>query len=202
MASNITSLNTPYLVLTGVVVIAIAFLFIVLQPIMQDINALQTTIAADTASLKTKKDFLETLDIKVKQLDSQTDVERQLSVVLPASERSQDVIRIINEYSNQAGLTTISVTNNSSQQAAQANAERSRGDGASTPDTVLVTTLDLSVRGSYDQLRTFLGLLEKSPRILDVTGLLIKEVAGQPGQVEAAVSIQLYSQHGAPIPGL
>ncbi len=202
MASNITSLNTPYLVLTGVVVIAIAFLFIVLQPIMQDINALQTTIVADTASLKTKKDFLETLDIKVKQLDSQTDVERQLSVVLPASERSQDVIRIINEYSNQAGLTTISVTNNSSQQAAQANAERSRGDGASTPDTVLVTTLDLSVRGSYDQLRTFLGLLEKSPRILDVTGLLIKEVAGQPGQVEAAVSIQLYSQHGAPIPGL
>lgn len=202
MASNITSLNTPYLVLTGVVVIAIAFLFIVLQPIMQDINALQTTIAADTASLKTKKDFLETLDIKVKQLDSQADVERQLSVVLPASERSQDVIRIINEYSNQAGLTTISVTNNSSQQAAQANAERSRGDGSSTPDTVLVTTLDLSVRGSYDQLRTFLGLLEKSPRILDVTGLLIKEVAGQPGQVEAAVSIQLYSQHGAPIPGL
>lgn len=202
MASNITSLNTPYLVLTGVVVIAIAFLFIVLQPIMQDINALQTTIAADTASLKTKKDFLETLDIKVKQLDSQADVERQLSVVLPASERSQDVIRIINEYSNQAGLTTISVTNNSSQQAAQANAERSRGDGSSTPDTVLVTTLDLSVKGSYSQLRTFLGLLEKSPRILDVTRLLIKEIGGQPGQIEAAVSLQLYSQHGAPIPGL
>lgn len=202
MASNITSLNTPYLVLTGVVVIAIAFLFIVLQPIMQDINALQTTIAADSASLKTKKDFLETLDIKVKQLDSQLDVERQLSVVLPASERSQDVIRIINEYANQAGLTTTSVTNNSSQQAAQANAERSRGEGASTSNTVLVTTLDLSVKGSYNQLRTFLGLLEKSPRILDVTGLLIKEVSGQPGQIEAAVSIQLYSQHGTPIPGL
>ncbi len=199
---NMTSLNTPYLLLTGVVIISVAVLFTVLQPMMDEINVIQSTIATDTESLRTKQEFLASLDVKVKQLQLQLDVERQLATVLPETDRVQDIIRILNEYANQSGLTTISVTNNSSRQEAQNNATRARGEGVVVPESVRISAFGLTIAGSYEQVRLFLGLLEKSPRILDVTSVSLKEAAGQPGRVDASITMQLYSQQKAQVPGL
>ncbi len=200
--ANMTSLNTPYLLLTGVVIISVAVLFTVLQPMMDEINVIQSTIATDTESLRTKQEFLASLDVKVKQLQLQLDVERQLATVLPETDRVQDIIRILNEYANQSGLTTISVTNNSSRQEAQNNATRARGEGVVVPESVRISAFGLTIAGSYEQVRLFLGLLEKSPRILDVTSVSLKEAAGQPGRVDASITMQLYSQQKAQVPGL
>ncbi len=200
--ANMTSLNTPYLLLTGVVIISVAVLFTVLQPMMDEINVIQSTIATDTESLRTKQEFLASLDVKVKQLQLQLDVERQLATVLPETDRVQDIIRILNEYANQSGLTTISVTNNSSRQEAQNNATRARGEGVVVPESVRISAFGLTIAGSYEQVRLFLGLLEKSPRILDVTNVSLKEAAGQPGRVDASITMQLYSQQKAQVPGL
>ncbi len=200
--TNMTSLNTPYLLLTGVVIIAVAVLFTVFQPMMDEINVIQSTIATDTESLQTKQDFLSSLDVKIQQLQLQLEVERQLATVLPETDRVQDIIRILNEYANQSGLTTISITNNSSRQEAQNNATRARGEGVVVPDSVRISAFGLSIAGSYEQVRLFLGLLEKSPRILDVTNVSLREAAGQPGRVDASITMQLYSQQKAQVPGL
>lgn len=193
MAVN-TSLNTPYLVLTGVVVVAIAFLFVVLQPLMDSIATVKDTIRNDKVSLQEKQDFLKSLDLKMTQLRSQPDIERQLAAVVPETQRSQDIVRIIDQYAKEAGVTIAAVSNASSQTKAQANAKKARGDLNLVPEGLQVATFQVSVTGNYQQVRAFIAGLEKSPRIIDVTRITITNVVNQPENVSASLFIQLYAR--------
>jgi Tfp pilus assembly protein PilO len=201
MATNPTSLNTPYLFLTGVILIAVVFLFVVMQPMMDNANTIRHTIAADQETLKDKEKFLSSLDAKMQQLQALADVERQMAAVLPESERNQDVLRVVYEYATQAGITIVSVANNSPTSDAQANAARARGEVGQVPDGVKTLAFDLGISGSYEQLRLFLTLLGRSPRVIDVAGLSLKGVTAQPGQVTATLMLQLYSQQKPQVAG-
>ncbi len=194
MANNPTSLNLAYLILTGVVLVAVIFLFTILRPMMDDANSLRQEIAADTQVLKNKQDFLQSLDTKRAQLASLADVERQMAVVLPEADRTQDIVRILNEYASQSGLVLTAITNNSANSAAQTNAARARGDAVSVPVGVRTLEFDLTLAGSYEQVRLFLSLLGRSPRIIDVKNLSFASVATQPGNVSVTTKLQLYSQ--------
>lgn len=193
MAIN-TSLNTPYLVLTGVVVIAIAFLFTVLQPLMDSISTIKSNIESNTSSLAEKEAFLQSLDAKVNQLRAQPDIERQLAAVIPETERSQDIIRVIDQYAKESGITLTTITNNASQSKARANASKARGDLNLVPEGIQIITLQLGISGSYQQVRAFIAGLEKSPRIVDVARLTISKVSAQPDAVTASLVIQLYAR--------
>ncbi len=196
MAQDTTnaSVNTPYLLLTGVVLLAVVFLFTVLQPMMDDANALRSQIAEDRQEFATKQDFLDTLNLKISQLDSQVQVEQQLSTVLPADDRNQDILRILNEYALQAGIVHKGITNNTSKTAAQTNAARSRGDIVSVPQGVETLAFQVVSDGSYEQMRTFIRLMEKSPRIADISHVELQEISGQPGNVHASMLVQFYAQ--------
>lgn len=202
MANNPTSLNTPYLTLTGAIVVAVVFLFVVLQPMMDDANTIRHTIAADKEKLSDKQAFLSSLDAKMQQLQALSDVENQIAAVLPETDRNEDIIRVFHEYATQSGLTVVSVANNSSTSDAQANAARARGDVDDIPSGVKTLSFEVGVAGSYEQLRLFLSLLAKSPRIIDVKGVIVKQVSLQPGQVTATINMQLYSQQKAQVPGV
>ncbi len=201
MANNPTSLNTPYLFLTGVIIIAVVFLFVILQPMMDDANSIRHTIAADKEVLKDKENFLSSLDAKMQQLQALSDVEGQMAAVLPETDRNQDIIRVLHEYATQSGLTVVSVSNDSSVSEAQANAARARGAISNIPSGIRTLSFGVGVTGSYEQVRLFLTLIGKSPRIIDVTGVAFKQVPLQPGQVTASIMMQLYSQQPAPVAG-
>lgn len=201
MASNPTSLNTPYLFLTGVVIVAVMFLFIVLQPMMDTANTLRHSIATDTVLLQDKQDFLSSLDTKLQQLTALAGVENQMAAVLPETERTQDVIRVLNEYAGQAGVVVVAVSNNSPTSEAQANAARARGDVVHAPSGVRTLAFEVNVAGSYEQVRTFLSLLGRSPRIIDVPAVSLKQVPAQAGQVTASITMHLYSQQPTQLPG-
>lgn len=196
MAQDTTSasVNTPYLLLTGVVLLAVVFLFTVLQPMMDDANALRSRIAEDRQELATKQDFLDTLNLKISQLDSQVQVEQQLSTVLPADDRNQDILRILNEYALQTGIVHKGITNNTSKTAAQTNAARSRGEIVSVPQGVETLAFQVVSDGSYEQMRAFIRLMEKSPRIADISHMELQEISGQPGNVHASMLVQFYTQ--------
>lgn len=194
MATNSASLNTPYLFLTGVVLIAVVFLFTVMRPMMDNANELKQQIATESQTLKNKVDFLSSLNIKIQQLAAIPDVEKQMATVLPDTDRTQDTLRIIHEYATQAGLTVISVVNNSAASAAKTNATRARGDILSLPQEVRTVAFGTSVVGSYEQVKLFLSLLGKSPRLIDVQEVSFSSVPTQPGQVTSQMKMQLYSQ--------
>ncbi len=194
MANNTTSLNTPYLLLTGAVIIAVVFLFVVLQPMMDNANEIRHGIAVDKATLQDKQDFYGSLNTKIAQLAGLATAERQLAVVLPETDRTQDIIRVINEYGTQAGITVVAVANNSSVSDAQASAQRARGEVINIPSGVRTLEFEVGATGGYEQVRLFLTLLGKSPRVIDVSGVSLKQLNGQPGQVTATIKMQLYSQ--------
>lgn len=198
MAIN-TSLNTPYLVLTGVVLIAIAFLFTVLQPLMDSVTTTKSMIASNMASYEEKDTFLKSLDVKMAQLRSQGDVEKQLAVVIPESERSQDVVRILDQYAKESGVTIVSITNNAAQAKAHANASKARGDINLVPEGLQTITFDLRLIGTYSQVRSFIAGLQKSPRVIDATHILMSQLAGQPGAVTGSFNIQFYARSEAAV---
>jgi Tfp pilus assembly protein PilO len=193
MALN-TSINTPYLVLTGVVLIAIVFIFAVIQPQLDDISSLRHDITDNTSSLKDKQDFVQTLSSKVQQLQAQPQAEQQLAVVVPQQDMTQDIVRVVGQYSSQVGLVVTSMTNNSVERQAQLNASIARGDVASIPSSVRTLSFHVEVTGTYGQVRDFVKALEKSPRIMDIAHVSIKKGDQQTGQVSAALDLQAYSQ--------
>lgn len=193
MALN-TSINTPYLVLTGVVLIAIVFVFTVLQPQLDGISMLRHDIADNTNALATKQAFMQSLGSKVQQLQSQPQAEQQLAVVVPQTDMTQDIVRVMSQYGSQVGLTVTGVTNNSVERQAKLNAGIARGDVTATPSDVRTLSFQVETSGTYAQLRDFLKTLEKSPRIIDVVHVSIKQTAQQPGQVNAVLDMQSYSQ--------
>ena len=193
MALN-TSINTPYLVLTGVVLVAIVFVFTVMQPQLDSITALRHDITDNTNTLKTKQDFISSLSAKVQQLQAQPQAEQQLAVVVPQGDMTQDIVRVVSQYASQVGLVIIGVTNNSVAQQAQLDASIARGDVTSTPSDVRTLSFQVQTSGTYGQLRDFLKALEKSPRIIDVVHLSIKSTKDQNGQITATLDMQSYSQ--------
>ncbi|OGY36124.1 MAG: hypothetical protein A3E36_00890 [Candidatus Andersenbacteria bacterium RIFCSPHIGHO2_12_FULL_45_11b] len=189
-----TSINTPYLVLAGVVFIAIAFVFVVTQPQLDRISVLRHDITDNTTTLMEKQDFIRTLAIKVQQLQAQPEAEKQLSVVVPQTDMTQDVVRVVGQYGAQAGVGIQSISNNSSERQAQINASIARGDAAKTPSDLRILSFQVNTVSTYAQLQAFIKALEKSPRLIDVVHLSIKQIAQLPGQVSATLRVQAYSQ--------
>ncbi|HSX24465.1 MAG TPA: hypothetical protein VLG69_00675, partial [Candidatus Andersenbacteria bacterium] len=169
-----TSINTPYLVLTGVVLIAIVFIFTVIQPQLDTISTLRHDITDNTNTLKTKQDFLDSLALKVQQLQAQPDAEKQLAVVVPQGDMTQDILRVVNQYATQMGVAVTAVKNNSEERQAQLDASAARGDASVAPSDVRTLSFEVDASGSYPQMRDFLKTLEKSPRIIDVTHITMK----------------------------
>lgn len=196
MAINPTSLNTPYLFLTGTVLIAVAALFLQLQPTMDEANSIQQTIASDAQILAETQQFLNSLDAKTQQLQALIGVESQMATILPESQRPQDAIRVLHEYAAQSSVILRDISNNSATNDAQANAARARGENKSLPETVNILSFKINLTGAYEQVRLFLTLLGKSPRIVDVTGITFNQ-AKEPENISADIDIQLYSQQPA-----
>ena len=186
------SLNTPYIVISGVVLLAILAIFTIIQPLLGDIRNDQLHLQDLQNQLSQKQQFLQSLDVKRSQLAAQAPDEQKLNVTLPTKESYADIVRVISLAGNDSGATVTKMDNRSEGALADINAKRARGELSSIPNDVTPLVTAVSVKSSYEQLRTFLSALQKSPRLNDVLKISSKGEADHPDQIDTDLVIQFY----------
>lgn len=196
------SLNTPYITVAGVVVIAIVVVFTILSPLMADIQASRATIASLEVAAKTKEDFVNNIDRKREQLQIQKVHEERLNVMLPTDNAYDDAIRTIHIAATAAGATVQKISDQSASAQSIVNSQRSRGEAVSIPETVLPLAAAVEVVSTYQQLRAFLENIEKAPRLTDVYSISTQRQNNQPDQLSTKIIIQFYRRAEAPAQGL
>lgn len=187
-----TSLNTPYIVITGTIVAAVVVMFTIFQPLLSDIQDINNRISTTQSVVTEKENFLRGLDRKREELQVQRVHEDRLNVMLPNDSGYDEVVRVISLSASNAGLTVQKMENKSSALQSAINGQRARGETVSIPPGVTPIAAEVDVVGTYQQLRAFLNNLEKSPRLTDVTKISSKSNEVQPDQVMSKLIIQSY----------
>lgn len=190
MASS--SLSTPYLVLSGVIVISLAGIVAFLQPAVAGIQALRADNAATQVQLAERQAFLETLDRKVAALAREGQHERQLNVVLPVKERQEDVVRLVHQAQQVSGGTIQRISNISANVQGALNAQRARGEADRLAADVTPLGIEVEFRGSYQQLRVLMEQLVAAPRLLDIVSLEITRNEEVLDEIGVVLRMQFY----------
>lgn len=191
---NSPSLNTPYLVLSGVVIIAIVSVFFVYQPLLDDIGALRDTIERNSVTVQEREDFLRTIDRKLAELQGQQEHEQRLNVMLPVEDRMEDMLRIVHQSAQTSGVVINAITDQSVTLQSSINAQRARGENIQLPSGVRPLSLDVSFSGTYQQFRALLAELERSPRLIDITNITIRRNDQAPDSVSGSMQMTFYAQ--------
>ncbi len=194
-----TSINTAYIILSGVVIIAATAVFVVLRPLVQDIQTVRGDIEQNELILQEKEEFLKTIDRKLAALQAQQDQEKRLQVVLPTEQRVEDTLRILHDAAAKNGITIKTATNNSDNAQSQINAKRARGEIVNIPTGVTPLSLSVKYVGTYQQIRAFITEIEKSPRLMDIQQLDLKGDTQQADVIEGTMNVQFYMQQSTPL---
>ncbi|MBI3255956.1 MAG: hypothetical protein HYZ63_03225, partial [Candidatus Andersenbacteria bacterium] len=165
------SLNTPYITVAGVIVIAMVAMFSVINPMLQTARQIRTQILGQEATLKEKQDFLKNLGRKREELQIQRVHEERLNVMFPTDDAFDDALRVINLAATGSGATIQKISDHSANIQSALNSRRSRGDIDFIPEKVTPLGAQVEITGTYQQLRLMLENLEKSPRLTDVISL-------------------------------
>lgn len=193
MAAN-ASLNTPYIILTGVVVLVVVFVFAVIQPLMGEIGQYRDQIASTEQKINERQEFLATIDRKLAQLQSRAQDEERLAVMLPSSEAIEDALRVLHQAGQTSGAELSQVRNNSSSSQSQITAKRARGQVVNLPADVLPLSFSIDYSGTYQQLRALLTELERSPRLMDVIKITGSRSTTQVDRITGEVVVNFYMQ--------
>src|SRR3989344_9180418 len=105
------SLNLPYLLLSGSIIIAIIGSFVMLRRMLNRWQAAQAQGAALQAAIVEKQQFLLGIDRKKAELQGEALHEKQLSVVLPSDESLEDVARILHKAGEASGVVVTRLNN-------------------------------------------------------------------------------------------
>jgi Tfp pilus assembly protein PilO len=188
------SLNTPYVILTGVVIVGIVFIFTILQPMVTSISQIRSETASQAALVQERRAFLRTTDRKIADLQLQDEHEQRLATMLPAAERLEDALRIVHQGEQATGLVLENIVNNSRSLQTQVNAKRARGETVTIPAKIIPLSFSIDYRGTYQQWRAFLTELERSPRLMDITSVTVKGSDQQTNQVSGQIAVMFYMQ--------
>ncbi|MEX1111870.1 MAG: hypothetical protein WEC84_00245, partial [Candidatus Andersenbacteria bacterium] len=179
------SLNSAYIALSGAILIGVAIIFLLIRPLLSEIDITQAAIDTKEVELAEREGFLQTIDLKIAALRTQEEHEARLQVMLPAEERMEDALRILHEAAAGSGLVIDRASNVSAGLRSRFNAASARGEAIALPSKVQPLGFSLNVSASYQQLRAFLTSLERSPRLMDVlnisldTAELVDTLGGQ-----------------------
>jgi Tfp pilus assembly protein PilO len=186
------SLNTPYIVISSVVVLSIIAVFTVIQPLLGDIRNDQRHLQDLQSQLAQRQQFLQNLDVKRSQLAAQAPDEQKLNVTLPTTPAYADVVRVVALAANDSGATVARMDNRSASAQADVNSQRARGQLANIPADVSPLATAVTIKSSYEQLRTFLSDLQKSPRLNDVLQITSKGETVHRDVLDTDLIIQFY----------
>lgn len=186
------SLNLPYLLLAGAILVAIVFGFTIFQPQVQELQAKQGEIEQLQLSLMERQNFLRTLDSKLAELELNREHEAKLQIVLPNEERMEDALRVVHVAATTSGVTVLQVTNATAAVQSETRAKQSRGEAVSAPAGAEILGLKIDFRGPYQGLRAFLQALERSPRLMDVYILDLHADEQAPDLLQGSFTLRLY----------
>lgn len=187
-----SSNTTPYIMLAGVIVIAVATYLTVIQPLYQSVRTLRQDIAETQVKLTERENILHTLDQKIAALARHAKEEAQLDVVLPTSPETEEVVRILHQAAAASGGAVQRLNNVSPGLQSSTNARRSRAENVSLPREAQPLGFEVDFIGSYQQLRVFLGELTRAPRLLDIIRLEIQRNIQVPDSVTTHLTAQFY----------
>ncbi len=193
MATN-ASLNTPYIVLTGLVVVTIVVVFTVIQPLIGEVGEYQDQIASTQQKIGQQQEFLASIDRKFAQLQARTQDEERLAVMLPEAEEIEDALRVLHQAAQTSGVQLTQLQNNSRALRSQVNAKRARGQVVDLPVGVAPLSFVVDYNGTYQQLRALLTELERSPRLMDVIQINSSKNDTQADRITGEIVINFYRQ--------
>lgn len=189
-----TSINTAYIILSGVVIIAAVAVFVVLRPLVQEVQTLRGEIQQNELVLQDKEEFLRTIDRKLAALQTQQDQEKRLQVVLPTEERIEDTLRVLHDAAARTGVTLKTVANDSASAQTVINSKKARGETVSIPSSVVPLLVNVKYVGTYQQIRAFITEVQKSPRLMDIQRLEMSGDSKQTDIIEGNMAVQFYMQ--------
>lgn len=194
------SLNLPYLLLSGSILIGIIVSFVIVRPQYLAWRATSATIVTTQEKITERRTFLLTIDRKKVQLQGEGVHEKQLAVVLPADESLDDVARILHTTGEAAGLIITRINNNGEGERARIRSLRARGEVGDIPVNVEPIGIEVQLSGNYQQVRQFIERLERAPRLMDITSLKITRNATNLELLNVDLRLRIYEhEKGASI---
>ncbi|MDA8209882.1 MAG: type 4a pilus biogenesis protein PilO [Actinomycetota bacterium] len=179
--------------LVGVVLIA-AFVFLIWIPKGREISSANAQLASLQSEQASTRAEVATLEAFKAQLPTAKAELARLTTAIPAYPQLADFILMVNQISNESGISFLSISPAQPvPQAAQA-----AGAGAPLPATVSV---GIQIKGGYFQVLDFLNRLDNLPRLVVTSTLSLSGTGTQTGplvngsQVSASLQAQIYTQN-------
>lgn len=196
-----TSLNVAYMVLAGVIIIGLVLIFVLFQPMLRTISETNTKIHDTEQGIVEREEFIQTIHAKTLELERSNADERILAAALPTVDGEEDVLRILHQAASISGSVITSAANQTVQerrniQAAQAS------QGSQTTEGTAVTPLgiEVTVKGTYQQIRQFIGFVERSVRLLDVTTMDMRHNQEAGESLTVTLGVRFYKEEPATVP--
>ncbi len=187
------SLSLPYLVLSGTIVLALVVSLALFRPQIAHWQAAREELTRLQTQAAERQAFLTTIDQKTAELQTHAAAAQELGVLVPSEEAFADVVRILDRHAGTAAVQIKKVDNTTATtQTAQRVAE-ALGTAEGATSTLTVHSATISVEGSYQQLRQFIGLLENTARFTDVPAIALSPSTSQPDLLSGSITINFYS---------
>lgn len=186
------SLNAAYLLITGVSIIAVTVSFLVYRPMMATLSEKRERGQKLEQTIEERKTFLTDSASKKNTLLEQRTNEQILAVAFPVVDDMDAILRILHRAATAAGGTIQTIRNTSLEEQRDARIRQAQQGGETIPQFVVPLGADIQFNGSYQQLRVFLGELEKSPRLIDVSALDITRSGTVTDLISTSLTIRFY----------
>lgn len=172
----------------GMIIISVGIIFTYIQPTLSGISLIQDDIflyQTKFGKVAGVNDRLDSLVDGVRRVS--TEDRNRLNTFLPDSVDGIDVSRDLFIIAKEAGLLYVD-----SQYLTDESSVNSRSVNNSSDDFVPDGhLLELSVEGTYDQIKRLFSLLEKSDYLLELDNLNVSKLEG--GFLEAVITLRTYS---------
>ncbi len=188
-----TSLNLPYLIVSIAVISAVLFAILVNTPQVQGIldNRTQADqLDQDIAGVSLE---ISQIDEKLAQFNQLKTYEDQMDIVLPVDDQEADILHILDSAASNTGITLSKVNNHTTNYRQKQRAEDKRSISTGLPDGITFVTYSLELHGGYDQIRSFIAEIEKSPRLAEINSVSLSRDEQNSDQLYAAMNLYLYT---------
>ena len=146
----------------GLVVVILAWYFIIYSPIGEDLSAAETSTAAEQAKTQDLQNTLARLAAQSKNATRQEALLRKFDQAIPQKSNLAEFIIQLNKLATSSGINFMSITD--------------------TPPAVggssSVIGLSINIGGSFFQVKNYLSQLERLERLVIVDGVTISAGAG------------------------
>ncbi len=147
---------------------AIALFWFWTRPYLDEIDGLKTNQSVLQKALEDSKELQKARDVLLEKYNSITteDLER-LSKIIPSDPQTTKILVQLENVAGREGVT-VKNFNSTANQSAPRQPSSQTLESVPVPD---ISTLDMSIAASYESMKSFLGELQKSLRVIDIDNL-------------------------------